>query len=110
MERTVGYVGTIEVETEGHDRIWFSLTERDTGADWVELNGKRAWFQMSVNNDDTDRPVDMAKLAMLFEAIRERQEVAVYHPAQHHAGISRMNSEDTFDAIKLRVLRVGLHF
>lgn len=44
MGDTVGYVGSIEVETRGHDRIWFSLTERDTGSQWVEKNGRRAGY------------------------------------------------------------------
>jgi hypothetical protein len=108
--RTVGYVGTIEVETEGHDRIWFSMTERDTGSDWVQLDGQRAWFQMWVNGAQADRPVEMAKLGLLVEAMRERQEVAVYHPDTPHAGISRQRANDTFDANKIRTLRLGISF
>jgi hypothetical protein len=109
MGNTVGYVGSIEVETRGHDRIWFSLTERDTGSQWVEKNGRRAWFQMSVEKSDA-RPVELAKLALLFEAHRERQQIRVYHPDEHHSGIYRMTPDDTWDAEKIRVLRVGLHF
>jgi hypothetical protein len=109
LKRTVGYVGSIEVETAGHDRIWFSLTERDTGSDWVEIDGRRAWFQMSLEPSNA-RPVELAKLALVFEAMRERQQIAVYHPEGPHAGISRMTPNDTWDAKKVRSLRPGIHF
>lgn len=107
--RTTGYVGSIEVETEGTDRIWFSLTLQDNGANWVNLNGKRAWFQMKVEESNS-RWVEMAKLAMIMDAMREGHQIAVYHPEDHHAGIYRMVSGDTYDALKIRSLRTGLHF
>ena len=107
--RTTGYVGSIEVETEGQDRIWFSLTEQDNGANWVEINNIRAWFQMRVEPSSA-RPVEMAKLAMLFDAMKEGYQVAVYHPDDPRPDINRMRSNDTFDAIKIRTLRTGIHF
>ena len=107
--KTVGYVGSIEVETSGTDRVWFSLTEQDSGANWVEINGIRAWFQMKVEASDA-RPVEMAKLAMLFEAMKEGYQVAIYHPDEPRSRIYRMTRNDTFDANKVRTLRTGLHF
>ncbi len=107
--RTTGYVGSIEVETEGTDRIWFSLTEKDSGANWVQINGIRAWFQMKVEPSNA-RPVQMAKLAMLFDAMKEGYQVAIYHPDDPRADISRMKNNDTFDAKKVRTLRTGIHF
>lgn len=109
MKRTTGYVGSIEVETEGTDRIWFSLTQQDSGANWVEVGGKRAWFQMKVEPSSA-REVEIAKLAMIMDAMREGYELAVYHPEDPHEGISRMEPNDTYDAIKVRTLRTGLHF
>lgn len=105
LERTVGYVGTVEVETADHDRIWFSLTVRDTGSDWVEINGTRAWFQISVEASNA-RPVELAKLALVLEAMRERQQIVVYHPEDPNPGLP----EDTYDAEGVRSLRTGIHF
>ena len=107
--RTVGYVGSIEVETEDTDRIWFSLTEQDNGANWVEIDGIRAWFQMKVEPSRA-RPVEMAKLALLFDAMKEGYQVAVYHPDDPRAHINRMTANDTYDANKVRCLRTGIHF
>ena len=107
--RTTGYVGSIEVETEGTDRIWFSLTEQDSGDNWVEIDGIRAWFQMKVERSSA-RPVEMAKLAMLFDAMKEGYQVAVYHPETPRGDINRMRSNDTYNADKVRTLRTGLHF
>ena len=107
--RTTGYVGSIEVETEGTDRIWFSLTEQDSGANWVELNDIRAWFQMWVEPGGS-RPVHMAKLALLFDAMREGWQIAVYHPDDPRTDINRMQSNDTYNAEKVRCLRTGIHF
>jgi len=107
--RTIGYVGSIEVETEGTDRIWFSLTEEDSGANWVELNNIRAWFQMSVEPSNS-REVNMAKLALLFDAMREGWQVAVYHPDDPRTNINRMRRNDTYNADKIRCLRTGIHF
>jgi len=110
MKRTTGYVGSIEIETEGTDRIWFSLTQQDSGDNWVEVaDGKRTWFQMKVESGSA-REVEMAKLAMILDAMREGYEIAVYHPDNPHVGISRMTAGDTYDAVKVRTLRTGLHF
>lgn len=43
---TVGYVGTVEVETSGTDRLWFGLTEsKGHTADWIKIGPVRAWFK-----------------------------------------------------------------
>jgi hypothetical protein len=109
MARTLGYIGSIEVETRGTDRVWFSLTEQDSGANWVKIDDVRAWFQMKVEPSEA-RPVEMAKLAMLFDAMKEGYQVAVYHPDAPRSDIYRMETNDTFDAEKVRTLRTGIHF
>jgi hypothetical protein len=38
---TVGFVGTIEVETRNVSRLWFSLTEDTTKADWIKMGSVR---------------------------------------------------------------------
>ena len=45
---TVGFVGTIEVETKGTARIWFGLTESKDTADWIKIGQVRAWFTMNL--------------------------------------------------------------
>lgn len=109
MSKTIGYVGAIEVETRGTDRVQFSLTRRDTGADWVERDSKRAWFQMSLEAG-ADRPAELAKLALLFEAMRERQQIAVDHPQRPNTSIQMEVDDDTWDAEKVRCLRPDIHF
>jgi|WetSurSiteA1Bulk_404760.scaffolds.fasta_scaffold148840_1 hypothetical protein len=107
--KTEGYVGTIKVETEGPDRIWFSLLDQDTGDHWVKIDGVRAWFQISLEKSDA-RPAELAKLALLIEAQRECLEIQVSHPDKYHSGISQMTDRDTWDCLGIRVLRAGLHF
>ena len=68
MPSTDGFVGTIEVETRGVSRIWFSLTDEPTGSDWVRIGNPRAWFTM--NLETGDRPYELAKLTLLLEAQR----------------------------------------
>lgn len=104
LRNTDGYVGEIVVETRGHDRIWFSLTERDTGGEPVKINGKKASFQMSVNPTDA-RPVEMAKLLLLQEAMRERQQVRVRHNVK-----KEVNMGNTWEALEVHSLRVGIHY
>lgn len=110
LVNTNGYVGTIEVEDEDTDRIWFSLVDHDTNGDWVELNGIRAWFQCNIELGQHSRTVHFAKLALLFEAMREGYEIEVKHPADAHTDIARMVSNDTYDATSVRALRLGIHF
>ena len=35
--RTVGFVGTVEVETKGTARVWFGLTRSKDTADWIKI-------------------------------------------------------------------------
>ena len=37
--KTVGYVGTVEVETRNVSRLWFSLTEDSQKDSWIKLGG-----------------------------------------------------------------------
>ena len=110
--RKQGYVGTIEVETEGTDRFWVSLTDSDAGGNWVtteENPGIRAWFQESIEEGE-HRPVQLAKLALLLDAMREGYQVEVYSPDGIRTDISRMTAEDTYNATSVRALRTGIHF
>src|SRR5688572_20096122 len=34
---SLGFVGTVEVETKGTSRVWFGLTESKDKADWVKI-------------------------------------------------------------------------
>lgn len=109
---TIGFVGTIEVETLGADRVWFSLTDSDDRDDWIHAedsdgNSKRAWFQMNMKYS-TARPVELAKLSLLMEAMRERQQVIVYHPKNMRRNINRMVRPDTYNCLGVRSLRVGI--
>jgi hypothetical protein len=106
--QTVGYVGSVEVETEGDDRVWFALTQQDNNADWLERNGVRAWFQMWME-PTSSRAVHSAKLAMLFEAMREGYQVIVSHPEEARDDIWWASRGDTYDAIKVRTLRTGIY-
>src|SRR5262245_60010923 len=44
--RTVGCVGTVEVETKGTARVWFGLTESTDRGDWLKIGSVRAWFTL----------------------------------------------------------------
>ena len=77
MAKTNGYVGTVEVETRGVSRIWFSLTESDSAADWVRIGPNRAWF--TINLETADRPMDMGKLTLIMGALRSGLAIRVSH-------------------------------
>lgn len=107
MPSTTGYVGTIEVETRGTSRIWFSLTERPNSDDWVNIGRHRAWFTM--NLETADRPIHMAQLPLLLESLREGVSVKVYHGGAgtdfyyDHRG-------DSFPVERIRILRKPMNF
>ena len=66
--KTVGYVGTVEVETRNVSRLWFSLTEDSQKDSWIKLGGVRAWF--TINLEAGDRPFYFAQLTLPMEALR----------------------------------------
>jgi hypothetical protein len=104
---TVGYVGTLEVETRGTARLWFSLTEEPDGAAWVKIGAVRAWFTM--NLEAADRPFYMAQLPLLMEAMRSDLQVEVSHGGAE-LGFEKWDPKDSFAVNGVRVLRAPLRF
>lgn len=106
MVKTVGYVGTIEVETRNTARIWFSLTESKDNSDWIKIGAVRAWFTMNV--DASDRPIFMAELSLVKDAMRDGLQIEVKHDgveSYHHK-----NSGDSYTVTGVRILRAPMHF
>jgi hypothetical protein len=103
---TVGYVGTVEVETRGVSRIWFSLTEDPKGASWIKLGQVRAWF--TTNLEAEDRPSFLAQLPLLMEAMRSGLQVQVSHGGA--AGFQKREPGDSFEVDGIRILRAGISF
>jgi hypothetical protein len=106
MEPTNGYVGTIESETRGVARLWFSLRSEPTGGDWVKIGKPRAWFTM--NMETADRPSHMAQLTLLLEAMRSGLQVSVSHGAA--LDFNKWAEDDSFEVDGIRILRVDLSF
>lgn len=106
MATTIGYVGTIDAETHGVSRLWFSLTDEATGSDWIKIGAPRAWFTM--NMESADRPSHMAQLTLLLESMRSGLQVRVRHNGA--AGFHRFEPNDSFEVEGIRILRAGLHF
>ena len=106
MAVTVGYVGTLEVETRKVSRIWFALTANATGSNWVRIGQHRAWFTMSM--ETKDRPSEMSKLSLLIEAMRSGLHVRVSHGGA--ASFKKYHDHDSFEVDGVEVLRTGLHF
>lgn len=104
--KTVGYIGTIESETRGVSRLWFSLTDQPKSSNWVKIGSARAWF--TVNMDAATRPSHMAQLTLLLEAMRSGLEVEVSHGGA--ADFDKSEPNDSFEVDGLRILRAGLHF
>jgi len=104
--KTVGYVGTIEVETRNVSRLWFSLTEDQEKPTWVKHGAVRAWFTMNLEADD--RPFYLAQLTLLMEAMRAKLHVEVSHGGA--ADFHKVAPDDSFEADGVRVLRSLLHF
>lgn len=106
MATTKGYVGTIEVETRGTSRIWFGLTATVNRSDWVKIAGKRAWF--TLNLDASDRPMFMAELSLIKDALRDGMQVQVTHDGA--ASFQKRTSGDSYEATGVRILRKPMRF
>ena len=106
MARTNGYIGTIEVETRGTARIWFSLTGKVNDDDWVKIGGKRAWF--TLNLEASDRPMYMAELSLIKDAMRDGLQIQVTHEgaASFHKG----TAGNSYEVTGVRILRAPMHF
>ena len=103
---TVGFVGTIEVETRNVSRLWFSLTEDADKATWIRIGAVRAWFTMSL--EASDRPFYLAQLTLLMEAMRAKLQVNVSHGGA--AGFQKQAPSDSFEVNGVRVLRSPMRF
>ncbi len=106
MARTVGYVGTIEVETRNTARIWFSLTEAKDQSDWINIAGVRAWF--TLNLDASDRQMYMAELSLIKDGMRDDLQIQVTHDGVesfHHK-----NPGDSYTTTGVRILRSPMRF
>jgi hypothetical protein len=104
--KTVGYVGTVEVETRNVSRLWFSLTEDSRKDSWIKLGGVRAWFTM--NLEAGDRPFYFAQLTLLMEALRSGLHVEVSHGGA--ANFDKQAPNDSFEVDGVRILRSPLHY
>ena len=104
---TVGFVGTLEVETRGTARLWFGLTEEPTGAGWVKVGAVRAWFTM--NLEAADRPFHLTQVPVLLEALRSDLQVEVSHGGAE-TGFEKWTAKDSFSVDGVRVLRAPLRF
>lgn len=108
VAKTVGYVGTVRVNDEGTgSRVWVSLTESSTTADWLEYANQRAWF--FINLKDADQAVRMAQVSLLLEAMRDGLHTEIKHQAASPTTYWN-NPGDAFDIDKVRILRTGIHF
>lgn len=103
---TTGFVGTVEVETRGVSRLWFSLTEHKNQSDWVKIGPARAWFTM--NLEAADRPFYLAQMTLLMEAMRSGLHVNVSHGGA--ANIQKQAAHDSFEVDGVRILRDPLQF
>ena len=104
--KTVGYVGTVEVETRNMSRLWFSLTEDSQKDSWIKLGCVRAWFTM--NLEAGDRPFYFAQLALPMEALRSGLHVEVSHGGA--ANFDKQAPNDSFEVDGVRILRSPLHY
>jgi hypothetical protein len=103
---TVGYVGTIEVETDATPRVWFSLTASPGAGDWVKVGSVRAWFTMDLSS--SGRPYYFAMLPLLLEAMRTGDQVKASHGGS--ASFHKQVPNDSFETIGVRVLRAPIEF
>jgi hypothetical protein len=103
---TIGYVGTVEAETTGTARLWFSLTESPDEPDWIKTGAVRAWFTMDL--ETADRPFFLTMLPLLMEAMRSGLQVEARHGGA--LDIQRSNPNDSFAADSVRVLRAPMTF
>lgn len=103
---TVGFVGTVEVETRSVARLWFSLTEHRDKSDWIKIGPVRAWFTM--NLEASDRPFFLAEMTLLMEAMRAGLQVNVSHGGA--ASFQKREPNDSFEVDGVRVLRSPMRF
>ena len=103
---TVGYVGTVEVETDATPRLWFSLTASADEGDWVKIGAVRAWFTMDLSS--SQRPYYLAMLPLLMEAMRAGDQVKATHGGV--APFQKQVPNDSFEATGVRVLRAPISF
>ena len=103
--RTVGFVGTVEIETRDVARVWFSLTASKESADWIKIGAVRAWF--TTNLEAADRPSFMAQLPLLLEAMRSGLQIEVSHSA---ATFQKNDPGDAFEVDGIRILRAPMRF
>ena len=103
--RTVGFVGTVEIETRDVARVWFSLTASKESADWIKIGPVRAWF--TTNLEAADRPSFMAQLPLLMEALRSGLQVEVSHT---DATFDKNEANDAFEVDGIRILRAPMRF
>jgi len=103
---TVGFVGTVEVETRGTPRLWCSLTASADAADWVRIGDVRAWFTLDLSSDA--RAYALAMLPLLLEAMRGGDQVKLTHGGA--AAFQKQEPGDAFEANGVRVLRPAIRF
>src|SRR4051812_8435245 len=103
---TVGFVGTVEVETRNVSRLWFSLTEDQSKDNWIPLGRARAWFTMKLEADD--RPFYLAQMTIVMEAMRAGLQINVSHGGA--ADFEKQTPGDSFEVDGVRVLRSPLRF
>lgn len=107
MATTVGYIGTIQVETVNVSRIFFGLTGSTNDSDWVKIGGIRAWFTM--NLEAGDRPFYLAQLSLIEQAMSEGLQVKVGHEGAI-TGWHYREPNDVFECNSVRVLRAPMRF
>jgi hypothetical protein len=103
---TVGFVGTVEVETRSVSRLWFSLTEDQSKDNWIRLGQVRAWFTM--NLEAGDRPFYLAQMTIVMEAMRAALQINVSHGGA--ADFEKQAPNDSFEVDGVRVLRSPMRF
>jgi len=99
---TSGFVGTVEVETRSTARVWFGLTQSKDAGDWIKIGPVRAWFTLDL--EASDRPFYLAELALLMEAMRGGDHVAVSHGGAI-TEFHRSDPNDSFAVDGVRLLR-----
>jgi hypothetical protein len=103
---TVGFVGTVEVETVDTARLWLSLTQSKDANDWIKIGAVRAWF--TTNLEAADRPFFLAQIPLIIEAMRSGLQVQVSHGGA--ASFEKSQPNDSFEVNGIRILRAPLLF
>ncbi|MBU2666370.1 hypothetical protein KOI35_22970 [Actinoplanes bogorensis] len=103
---TVGFVGTIEVETRDVSRLWFALTADPAADNWIKIGPLRAWFTM--NLEAADRPFYLAQMTLITEAMRSGLQIKVSHGGA--ASFQKSAPGDSFEVDGVRVLRSPMRF